>query len=453
MNGRIRAGVWGGVVSALCGLFALVLLAGNAAGEEKGNEARWYISPALGWMDFEGDELVKDGLHGTLRLGYDWTDRWTLEGVLAVAPSLDANDKKTTAFDSTHAVGLAVDGLFHFTRWERVDPYLAAGIGLLSLGEHLSGGNSSESMFRGGGGVMYHINDEWAIRADYRGMIKGFGDSPSASSISDVGIMWFWGANVPVKLVATSGTNDSDGDGLTDQEEDELGTNPYDPDTDRDRLTDGQEVKVYRTNPLDPDTDLDMLKDGQEVLDLKTNPLERDTDKGGVADGHEVLEDLTDPLDPKDDLQLFELYIQFDLDKAIIKPEYFRQLNVLAKVLKRNPDATAKIEGHADKTRKSGAFHNRRLSKRRADAVESYLTDKGGIASGRLSSVGYGFDRPKAPNNPVTGNPLNRRVDVYIRNADASLVAEDRREFNESAPAETRETPVKVTKPIPPEDK
>jgi outer membrane protein OmpA-like peptidoglycan-associated protein len=232
-----------------------------------------------------------------------------------------------------------------------------------------------------------------------------------------------------------------------------LGTNPYDPDTDRDRLTDGQEVKVYRTNPLDPDTDLDMLKDGQEVLDLKTNPLERDTDKGGVADGHEVLEDLTDPLNPKDDLQLFELYIQFDLDKAIIKPEYFRQLNVLAKVLKRNPDATAKIEGHADKTRKSGAFHNRRLSKKRADAVESYLTGQGGIASGRLSAAGHGFDRPKAPNNPVTGNPLNRRVDVYIRNADASLVAEDRQEFNESAPKETKETPVKVKKHIPPEDK
>ncbi len=42
---------------------------------------------------------------------------------------------------------------------------------------------------------------------------------------------------------------DSDNDGLTDIEEEQLGTNPFNPDTDGDGLKDGEEVKVYRTRP------------------------------------------------------------------------------------------------------------------------------------------------------------------------------------------------------------
>jgi outer membrane protein OmpA-like peptidoglycan-associated protein len=200
--------------------------------------------------------------------------------------------------------------------------------------------------------------------------------------------------------------------------ESELGTDPYDPDTDKDGLTDGEEVLQYNTDPLNPDSDYDGLLDGAEVREHLTNPLDRDTDDGGVADGHEVIEDGTNPLDPADDLLLFELNIQFDYDKAEIKPRYFEDLNVIAKVLHRNPEASARIEGHADKLKKSSARYNRRLSLRRAQSVLTYLSDVAGIDADRLEAHGYGFDRPKAPNDPVTGNPENRRVEIYIRNAD-----------------------------------
>lgn len=70
---------------------------------------------------------------------------------------------------------------------------------------------------------------------------------------------------------------DSDGDGLTDGEEDEIGTDPQNPDTDGDGLQDGEEVDDYETDPLVPDTDA-----------------------GGVNDGDEVTNG-TDPLDPTDD--------------------------------------------------------------------------------------------------------------------------------------------------------
>lgn len=59
---------------------------------------------------------------------------------------------------------------------------------------------------------------------------------------------------------------DSDRDGLTDYEEIYIyGTDPYNPDTDGDGLTDRDEVKVFGTDPLNPDTDGDGYLDGEEV--------------------------------------------------------------------------------------------------------------------------------------------------------------------------------------------
>ncbi len=58
---------------------------------------------------------------------------------------------------------------------------------------------------------------------------------------------------------------DSDGDGLSDAEELQLGTNPNLSDTDVDGLGDREEVKVYSTDPLNPDTDGDGYLDGAEV--------------------------------------------------------------------------------------------------------------------------------------------------------------------------------------------
>jgi len=62
-----------------------------------------------------------------------------------------------------------------------------------------------------------------------------------------------------------SSPQDSDGDGLTDEEELKLGTDPENSDTDNDGLFDREEVKVYKTDPLNADTDGDGYLDGEEV--------------------------------------------------------------------------------------------------------------------------------------------------------------------------------------------
>lgn len=395
---------------------------------EEPYEHPYYISGRLGALTFEGDEEVENGFNALVSLGYDYSERWSFEAFLGLAPSLDGNTRNSfgtvinrleekTGEDSTWAATLGVDALLHVTRWERVDPYLSLGAALTYYGEDF--GNQIDPAIRAGGGVMYHFNDVWALRADGRFYFAG-ADTEANSSFS-AGFVYTIGAATPPDLQVVGAGKDSDADGLSDADEATYGTDMYDPDTDKDDLSDGDEVLKYGTDPLNPDTDWDQLKDGEEVYRYRTDPTLRDTDGGGVSDGHEVLDDNTNPLDGVDDLLLYELNVQFDTDKAVIKDEYRDDLDVVGKVLERDPGATAVIEGHADQRKTSNPKYNRDLSARRAQAILQYLVDHWDIEADRLKAVGHGFDRPKAPNDPIHGNPVNRRSEIYIRLSDEGL--------------------------------
>ncbi|KYF54673.1 hypothetical protein BE08_20070, partial [Sorangium cellulosum] len=130
---------------------------------------------------------------------------------------------------------------------------------------------------------------------------------------------------------------DTDGDGLVDEIEVLIGTDPEDADSDDDGVLDGQEPNYSDDhdgdgliNALDPDSDGDGLFDGTELglpcdnaatdagaesciadadPETTTNPLDPDTDDGGVSDGAEdanhngaVDEGETDPNAPDDDV-------------------------------------------------------------------------------------------------------------------------------------------------------
>lgn len=96
------------------------------------------------------------------------------------------------------------------------------------------------------------------------------------------------------------GVADWDKDGLSNSHERSIGTDPRNPDTDGDGLSDGDEVKIYKTNPLKVDTDGDGLTDFDEVMKYKTSPIKPDTDGDGLLDGEEIAR-RTDPLNPDTD--------------------------------------------------------------------------------------------------------------------------------------------------------
>ena len=78
-----------------------------------------------------------------------------------------------------------------------------------------------------------------------------------------------------------------------------------------------------------------------------------------------------------------------------------------------------RVEGHADKRKKSTREYNQKLSERRSRAVADYLIQNSGIKAGNVTAVGYGFDRPVAPNDTETNMQKNRRTDIYIRKGGA----------------------------------
>jgi len=83
-----------------------------------------------------------------------------------------------------------------------------------------------------------------------------------------------------------TGIKDSDGDNLTDTEEQQYGTNHQRSDTDNDGLNDYEEV-TGRTDPRDSDTDDDGLNDFEEK-EYGTDPENADTDGDTYTDGEEV---------------------------------------------------------------------------------------------------------------------------------------------------------------------
>jgi len=100
--------------------------------------------------------------------------------------------------------------------------------------------------------------------------------------------------------------------------------------------------------------------------------------------------------------------INFDIDKATIKPESMGTLNMIAGVLRDNPDVRFEIDGHTDNTGTSQ--HNVVLSKQRADAVMAKLITMG-VDPSRLTSKGLGDSKPISDNMTIEGKANNRRVE------------------------------------------
>ncbi len=149
-----------------------------------------------------------------------------------------------------------------------------------------------------------------------------FGDDSFIYQICDLGDIIECGeAEVSITVLECDINDplaDCDDDGLTNEFETGLGTDPLNNDTDNDGIQDGTEFSVFNSDPLNPcdpnpfsSDDLDCDEDGltsSEEIAAGTNPLNSDTDGDGLNDGEEVLGldgvpmsgDETDPLNACD---------------------------------------------------------------------------------------------------------------------------------------------------------
>jgi len=207
------------------------------------------------------------------------------------------------------------------SNWVSLAPYFRTTGVLKADGSFWACGNNWYSQF--GDGTQTTMSDtmELVLGGEGKSWQQVSLGGEHAIGLADDGSVWVWGENgdgqlgiwtdqvsrsaVPIEPIydsdydyvsdpdeAVAGTDplnpDTDGDGISDFDELDPGyvdTDPLNPDTDGDGLTDGEEFNTYHTDPLVADSDGDGLSDGYEIITVGTDPLVADTDGDGVNDG------------------------------------------------------------------------------------------------------------------------------------------------------------------------
>jgi len=189
--------------------------------------------------------------------------------------------------------------------------------------------------------------------------------------------------------------------------------------------------------PPPDDTDGDGITDDVDACpqvvgvaspDPQKNGCPGDTDGDGIDDPLDACPNEAGKPDPdpkkngcplvqvKGDQIVINDRIEFDTGRSTIKSVSDPLVDTIAQVMKDHPEITKiEIQGHTDN--QGPAALNRNLSRARANAVLKALVSRG-IAANRMTSKGYGPDKPVAENDTPEGRQSNRRVQFQITERD-----------------------------------
>jgi OOP family OmpA-OmpF porin len=103
--------------------------------------------------------------------------------------------------------------------------------------------------------------------------------------------------------------------------------------------------------------------------------------------------------------------LNFDSATTNLTPQSHQTVDDLVTILKACPDAQVQLAGHTDNTGEPAA--NQTLSTDRAIAIKDMLV-AGGIGPDRISTIGYGQDRPISSNDTDEGKARNRRTELVV---------------------------------------
>jgi outer membrane protein OmpA-like peptidoglycan-associated protein len=291
------------IIAALC-LIAIFLSSAPAQFESEGLGGGVGIGVTVGKNDYS-TQVAKLQARAFLRYGLISH----LQGEFGVGIAHLGNSEYKTRL-------IPIDYRFVFSplSMESWNPYLYAGAGILHLSARTRLTQTADDpdevaewtgFIPAGLGVQARLSDEILFEVS-GGYNHSFSDklerlqegdlNPSTgSAITSNSKDAYW--SFLIGLTAQSNTKaDADGDGLTNKEERELGTDPKKADSDGDGLSDGDEVNRFKTSPLKVDSDGDGLGDGEEVNKRSTDPNKSDSDGDRLTDGDEVGKYKSDPL-------------------------------------------------------------------------------------------------------------------------------------------------------------
>ncbi len=330
-----------------------------------------------------------------------------------------------------------------FPGW-RVTPFAVLGagrIGVISTGV----GNDGDPLFHWGVGAKAALTPSLLVRLDLRdNMSQKYGASSGSQSNNFemlLGVSLILGRPEAVPVVNT--VLDTDGDGLVDR----VDKCPTEPgagadgcpirDADGDGVVDNEDkcpnVKGGPPDgcPVIKDSDGDGVPDDKDkCIDVKGElpdgcPSDKDSDNDGIIDskdkcpneaetknGFEDADGCPDELPAQ--VKSFTGVIkgiEFDRDKASIRPSSTETLDRSALVLTEFPSLRVLITGHTDDT--GGRDKNVQLSKERAEAVKAHLVGKG-VDPTRIETHGAGPDEPLDSNATAAGRQRNRRIEFKL---------------------------------------
>jgi outer membrane protein OmpA-like peptidoglycan-associated protein len=104
--------------------------------------------------------------------------------------------------------------------------------------------------------------------------------------------------------------------------------------------------------------------------------------------------------------------VNFDFNKATLRPESLPILSNAAEILLTHPDIKVEIQGYTDNI--GTDKYNKKLALERADAVRDFMVAKGVDAS-RMTTVGIGKSNPVSTNKTENGRMLNRRIEFKVQ--------------------------------------
>jgi outer membrane protein OmpA-like peptidoglycan-associated protein len=143
------------------------------------------------------------------------------------------------------------------------------------------------------------------------------------------------------------------------------------------------------------------------ALDFGFRPAMTNEEAVKKAAEKPVVKNVLKELDEKGFIDIYG--INFDIGKAIVKPESYPIIEQITNYLKENPTTRILIEGHTDNTGSDAL--NQSLSEKRAQSIKAEIV-KRGIDAGRMETIGYGASKPVADNKTAAGKTQNRRVTI-----------------------------------------
>lgn len=327
------------------------------------------LSPMVGGYVFEGDQDLDNALAYSLALGYNLTDSWSTEFVL----NYFKTDAKGSGSSSVDGLVYRLDALYHFLPGKTLVPYIAGGLGGMTLDPDKKASNT-DFLLDYGVGLKYFLTEDLALRGDVR-HILAFGD-PENNFIYTAGLTYMMGSRA-----------------------------------------------VEAPKPIRP------LARKPEVPDLSVQPEKASADKRGEtippldSDNDGVIDELDACPFTAEGLLVDEtgcpvsitLSVEFDVDKTDIKPRYHAELARGAEFIRQYVNHKILVAGHTDST--GTEAYNEGLSQRRAESVRAYLIENFGLDGERLLARGFGETSPIATNDSVEGRRLNRRVELSCRAA------------------------------------